>query len=402
MRVIVQPTTISQVVSLEVLLNYSALDEPADSLGIRQVLATTMLQGSSDGAAVLHRLTMAGGKLEGHVQQDAIEFSVIVPADGVGAGLSVLADVICRPALNDNGIRLAIAQSRARVGADLTNAVGIASWMSQQLLFLDHPYASRGAGFDSTLAALTPQLVRNAYHQHIVPGAVVLAVAGRCVDADTRVQVAALFSDWHGAEPPISPAMEPPTLPESRLELREAPVNNACVLLAFPVCGVMHPDFLALRVTDALLGGGAGSRLFRSVRDQQRLAYEVATSLPSQLAGSSFTLYALTSSSALDQTKTAMTDELVRLQTEPVSAADLQRAKAYLKGRYLLGHQYSAQYAFDLAWYEMIDAGIAYDRALPGKIDAITAADIQRVARTYFTNYYCIVIIPSAVDVTGK
>jgi len=124
----------------------------------------------------------------------------------------------------------------------------------------------------------------------------------------------------------------------------------------------------------------------------------VSTQFPSQRACSDFTIYALTESRLMEETKSTLVAELARLQTDPVTDEELQRAKAYVKGRSLLSHQYSAQYAFDLAWYELSGLGVKYDAALPQAIDAITAEDIQRVARQYFTHYYLVVVIPKVIE----
>ncbi len=143
--------------------------------------------------------------------------------------------------------------------------------------------------------------------------------------------------------------------------MRESTVKSTCVMLTFPACGVTHKNFLAMRLLDVLLGGGTQSRLFRHVREDQRLAYDTATDFPSQRQCSHFSVFALTDSSAMEETKTALLAELSELQVKPVSEDELQRAKAYLKGRYLLSHQYSAQHAFDLAWYELVGLGAGYE-----------------------------------------
>ncbi len=81
-RLIILPTTSSQVVSAEALIDYSALDEPDAQQGIRQVLLTSMLQGSQacDGNTIRRRLTAIGGSMQGHIHQEMLEFSVSVPA----------------------------------------------------------------------------------------------------------------------------------------------------------------------------------------------------------------------------------------------------------------------------------------------------------------------------------
>jgi len=398
LRLIVQPTTASGVVSVELLLDYSSLDEPPELQGIRQVLVSAMLQGSErvNGTAIRHKLTEVGGTLNGRVGVEMIEFTVTVPADALPIGLAALAEVVCRPQLSDEDIQAAVQRSQTLLGREPADARGSAELLSQYLLYGPHPFATGGLGWDFTVDQITPAAVRTAYRTYFSAENAIIAVAGRCSEEDVQAQVRANFGLWAGAPHPRRPLLEFPTLEASHLELRELPVRSTCIMMAFPVRGAKDEDFLTLRLIDSLLAGGTASRLFRSVREEKRLAYEVSSIFPTQQEGSIFSIYAITRNGFLEDTKAALVDEIVRLQTETVPAEELQRAKAYLKGRYLLSHQYSAQYAYDLAWYEMIGLGADFDRLLPAAIDAITADEIQRVARACFTHYYLIVVMPES------
>ena len=395
-RLLIVPTTSSQVVSAELLIDYSALDEPPAYQGIRQVLLTSMLQGSrdADGTLIHRRLTAVGGAMEGRVQQDMLELSVSMPANALPIGLSALKEVVCHPRLSDAAILAAVAQTRQMAAVAPVGAYETASLLSSQLLYAGHPFATRGLGTPDSLARLTPEVVRGAYQAYILPNASVLAIVGRCDKDAARNQAQALFGLWQDRPRPVRPAVSRPTLARSQLELREAAVTSTCVMLTFPVRGVTDKDFLTLRVIDALLSGGTGARLFQTLREERHLAYQVATDFPSQAACSHFSLYAVTDGAGMEETKAALAAELARLQTTPVGEDELQRAKAYLKGHYLLSHQYSAQYAFDLAWHELVGLGAGYDAGLAAAIDAVTPEDMQRVARNYFTRYYLVVIIP--------
>jgi len=398
LRLIVQPTTASGVVSVELLLDYSSIDEPPELQGIRQVLVTAMLRGSDrvNGTALRHTLTEVGGTLNGRVGVEMIEFTVTVPADALPIGLAALAEVVCRPQLSDEDIQAAIQRSQILLSREPADARGSAELLSQYLLYGPHPFATGGLGWDFTVEQINPTAVRAAYKRYFSADNAIIAVAGRCSEEDARSQVRANFGLWAGPPHPGRPLLEFPKLESSRLELRELPVRGTCIMLAFPVCGAKHEDFLTLRLIDSLLAGGTASRLFRSVREEKRLAYEVSSIFPTQREGSIFSIYAMARNGSLEDTKAALVDEIVRLQVETIPTEELQRAKAYLKGRYLLSHQYSAQHAYDLAWYEMIGLDADYDTRLPAAIDAITAEQIQRVARDWFTHYYLIVVIPES------
>ena len=395
-RLIVRPVTASGIVSAQLLLDYSALDEPEEMLGIRQVLAFSMLNGSAkaNGTTIRQKLTAVGGELTGRVHQEMLEFTATMPAESLPLGLAALAEVVCRPSLTDESIAAAVRRSQQLLQRDVDGPLGAAELLSRYYLYGAHPFATNGLGMDYTLELITPQAVRAAYQAYVIPANAVLAVVGRCATDAVQGQARANFGLWSGPAKRTRVKQIIPSLPASKLVLREMPVQTSCVMLTFPVCGARHADYLPLRLLDTVLSGGTGSRLFRTVREEKHLAYEVSTIFPALEAGTSFSLYALTRTGVLEETRAALVDELARLQTEPVTDEELKRARAFMKGRYLLSHQYSAQYAFDLAWYEIVGLGAGYDHRLLQAIDAVTPADIQRVARTYFTRYYLIAIIP--------
>lgn len=402
-RFLVLPTTASQIVSVELLLDCSAFDEPAEMQGLRHVLLTDLLQDLSPATLQARKVLDAiGGSLEGRVHQDMLEFTVTAPADALPEAIAALAATLRSPALSQAGLETALALCRRRVEIAPSGARDLAFLIADDLLYANHPYHTRGYGSTTTLTRITPDLVRQAAASYLSPSRGVLTVVGRCDVDTTRTLIRNAFSDWSGPTRPARRIVAPSALRASSLIFREAPVRSTCVMLAFPSPGADHADFLTLRVIDALLGGGSGARLFRTIREEKRLAYEVTTFFPSQAAAGTFSLYALTDHLYLEETKAALVAELARLQTEPVSGLELKRAKAYLKGRYLLSHQYSVQHAFDLGWYELLGLGVGYDDTLNTRIDAITERDVQRVARSYFTHYLLVVVVPQTVAHAGS
>lgn len=401
LRMIHVTTTATPLVSLEILVDCSALDEPMQVQGLRKVLLYSMLQGSqtADGATITRQLADVGGIMTGRVQQDSLEISVTVPASALPLALDSLQAILRHPQLSDLGIQAIISQAKREAAVMPTGTIDAAEWYANMLIYTGLPYATQGVGYPETIEQITPEFVRLAYRYFISPSNTVLAIAGPVTATEAQAQVIRTFGAWErGAPLGQRETISSPTLGTSQSILRELPVQSTGILLTFPVCGATQRDYLTLRVIDAVLSGGTGSRLFRSVREQQHLAYEVASRLTTQRNDNTFSLYALTYGRRLDDTRMALAAELSKLQTEAVTASELQRAKAYLKGKVLLSHQSGAQYAYDLCWDDMVGLGIDYDKQLPALIDAVTVGDIQRIARAYFTHYYLVAIVPQAID----
>lgn len=393
LRVVVQPISASPVVSVTALVDFSDLDVPPPYAGVRQVLLSALAQRPAEPGSARARLAAMGAMLQARQVADALEFTITVPADTLELALDAQAEWLRGPVPSAETVAMALVQTRRMQETDSGRAADTAKKRARALLYAEHPYYADGLGSPQSLEFITPELVRLAYREFVIPPATVIAVAGDADAARTRAAIATRFGDW-----PFRPRVPRddapmPALTASVLDVREAPVNSTCVMLTFPACGAEHADFLPLHVLDAVLSGGTGARLFRTIREEQQLAYEVATFYPSQRSSSAFSVYAVTNTQELEAMKHALVTELGRLQTEEISPEELARAQAYLKGRYQLSHQYSAQQAFDLAWSALLGTDLT-GPAFAAKIDAVTAADLQRVARDYFTRYYLVVVLP--------
>jgi zinc protease len=363
-----------------------------------------MLNGSQEfaGTEIRRKLATYGGVLSTRVNQDALEFTVRIPAGATRIALEMLGEIVCHPRLLDSDIDAGIDAAKRVIMSEPSSALVYAERISEAALYRIHPYASRGRGTYGGVSQLSGPIVRWAYQTYIVPRTTVMALVGRVKHEDVMPIVREVFGSWPGKPRPPRAPSEPPLLKRTDTLVYECPVRNTCVMLTFPVCGINDPDFLPLRLTECLLSGGTGARLFRAVREREQLAYEVSTRFPSQVACSHFSIYAITSNRHMEATRAAIVTELLRLQTESVPAAELQRAKAYLKSRYLLGHQFSSQYAYDLAWYVLQDFGLAFDTRYLADLEKITAADIQRVANSWFTRYLLTVTMPFSLDIHNQ
>jgi zinc protease len=84
--------------------------------------------------------------------------------------------------------------------------------------------------------------------------------------------------------------------------------------------------------------------------------------------------------------------EVARIRDEPVSAADLARAKGYLLGRYVMDRRINERLAWYLGFYEIEGVGRSYPERFRRTVEAVTIADVQRVARTYLASPTIVVL----------
>jgi predicted Zn-dependent peptidase len=126
------------------------------------------------------------------------------------------------------------------------------------------------------------------------------------------------------------------------------------------------------------------SRLFQSIREEQGLAYDIGSYFNSYYETGNLVVSAGVDPVHTQDTIRAIVSELTRLENEPVPDDELERIKAYVRGSILLGLEGTQQIASWLGSQECLYGHIREVDEVIAKVNAVTAQDIQRVARTCF------------------
>src|SRR3954468_14386374 len=265
--------------------------------------------------------------------------------------------------------------------------------------FTTHPYKHPTIGSMQDLEAASIEDVREFYQTYYVPENATLVIVG---DFDT-VQAKALIEQYFGRVPkaerpvPRDIPKEPPQLKEKRATI-EAPWPLPAVVGAYHITYDGHPDSYPLHIASKVLSDGQSSRIYQALVYDQQLA--VAAFGGANLIEDPNLFYAVaivqpghTPAQAID----ALIAQLERLKAEPISEHELQRTKNQFARDYILGRESNQQKALQLAHAVVIHRDIATAAGEFEIFQNITAADVQRVARAYFTadNRLVITIMPS-------
>jgi predicted Zn-dependent peptidase len=159
-----------------------------------------------------------------------------------------------------------------------------------------------------------------------------------------------------------------------------------------------HEDRYSSYVLNTVLGGSMSSRLFQNVREKRGLAYAVFSGLSSYRDAGQMTVYAGCANDAVGELIDVVVPELRRMKDEPLSEAELRRAKDHLKGSLMLNLESTSSRMSHLARQEMyFDRHFGLDETLQG-VEAVTQDDVQRVARDLFAADTLSATVLGAVD----
>ncbi len=275
--------------------------------------------------------------------------------------------------------------------------------------FRSHPYRHMVIGHEADLRAISRDDLFAHYQRYYVPNNAFITAVG---DFDAEVLLTRIERSFgsipSGSIPPVVRIAEPPRLADHRLTLRR-PAPTAYLRMAFPTPAARHPDTGALLVADAILSGakgmgfGGGGTMGRSSRLYRAL---VASGL-ARGAGSEFDLYLdpyllVVGVTALpgvepERIENVVDAELARLRDDLVSPEEMARAMKQVRAQYVYSADGVTNQAFWLGQMEIVDRHDRVDRFVDD-MAGVTAAEVQRVARTYLTPDSRIVgwLLPSA------
>lgn len=163
-------------------------------------------------------------------------------------------------------------------------------------------------------------------------------------------------------------------------DVREArDIEQLHAVISFNGITYHDPDYFAVSVLSTLLGGGMSSRLFQEVREKRGLVYSIYSYASAHSDGGQFGIYAGTDPQRIQELLPVVAQEMHKV-THSVSEAEVKRAKAQLRASILMAQESTMSRAEKLAYNLLMFNRIIPADEIQAKIEAVTAADITRIA----------------------
>jgi zinc protease len=374
--------------SVQLLLTGGGLDDPDNQHGLAMVTASLLREGTAKRTSrqIAEQLATLGGVFTAGASpssgETAIGFGGL--SEKADAIFAVAADIVRNPAFPAAELN----KYKSRFLSQLQQQRAQPEFAAQEE-FMRAVYGTHPGSYvvppEKVLTAMTrADLAR--YHQaHYVPNNGIVLAYGDFTLKSLVQQLERAFGDWpQGAAPKLSlPALKAPA--KARVLLVDRP---ASVQTSLWVGGLgierRSDDYFAVLVMNHILGGGPASRLFINLREDKGYTYGVY----SFFNGSRFPGVVLASTDV----RTPVTDgalhelmgELHRIGAEPVPEQELKNAKRALIGGFALSLDSPQTLISNLATQKIYNLSPDYWDTYPQRVEAITAADVQRVAKKYY------------------
>jgi zinc protease len=377
-------------VTVQVWYGVGSKDDPAGRSGFAHLFEHMMFKATRDmPAESMDRLTEdVGGMNNASTADDYTNYFEVIPSNDLERLLWAESERMSSLVVDEANFH----SEREVVKEELRQRVLAAPYGRFETLaipqnsFAVHPYKRPGIGNIADLDAATLEDVRAFHATYYRPDDAVLVVVGNFDQSQLDVWVDRYFGP---IKPPSAPlprvtAVEPPRTGPRTVTTYGPNVPLPAVAITWLGAAAGSTDAPALTVLDALLSTGDSSRLYDSVVYRQQLAESVFSSAElRQQPGLVYVGAIMAGGKTPDQGEAALLAEVARLRDAPVDAAELDKAKSQLIAGDLR-HRETVEgrgYALGYAYWVEGDAGRVDDDI--GKLQAVTAADVQRVARQY-------------------
>lgn len=391
LRVVSQAMPHARSVSVALFVGVGSRHEAATEAGLSHMVEHLVFKGTRgypEPGALSEAIEACGGTVNASTDRELTVYSARVPRSRADRAFEVVAELALRPLLRPADLAaekpVVVDEIRAYVDSPSDHVFAL----FDQLLFGDHPLGREIAGTPQSVRRTTHAEVERHWQRWYAPQHMVLAVAGAIDHATVRRTARGWFDRSTPAHKPVrsdgigvGPAPGPSPAGAVRVAFRRLAQGNLC--LGMPGVSRTHPDRWALDLLTAVLGDGMSSRLFVELRERRSLAYDIGTFAASYADCGTVGIHAGFDPAQASAIITAALEQLERVVQEPIPTVELDRARAYTRGRIELRLDESSAVAAWLGTGESLLPRILTVDEVVERLEAVTANDLLRVARRY-------------------
>jgi len=297
--------------------------------------------------------------------------------------LPLMADVLMHPSFSDAEIQRYKTRTRGALMQNRAQPSFLGQERLNKVVFGDHP-SSRVSATPAALDALTHDALVEFHKAHYVPDHAVLAISGDITIAQAKAKAEAAFGAWPKSGAPLSKPTNPAPLsgPSVSLIARPASVQTT-LLVGTQSIDRTDPDYDALTVANRILGGPE-ARLFEHLREQKGYTYGAGSSFSSSRTIGSWTASTDVNTDVTDPALTDLLDEIRQMRDTPVTEKELADHKRALIAGFARQLESANAVLSDFIDLYVYKLPADYWDKYPDRIQAVTSADVQRVAKKYW------------------
>jgi zinc protease len=358
--------------------------DPVGQEGLAQITARALTEGTAtrDGAALTLAAEVHGSSFDASADWDGAYVGFTAQREHVAAMLSLFAEVLRTPAFPARDVERLRAERLADIEQTESDPGALADERFLHFIYREGArFGVSAGGTRASVATIDAEACRRFHATNWQPSAATFIVTGDITTDDAILLLNDALGDWHGTAPARTIADDRGTEAAAAVHIiAKAGAPQSELRVGHVAVPRSHPDFFALTLMNAILGGLFNSRVNLNLREKNGYTYGASSGFDwRRLAGP----FVVSSAVQTDVTRAALEEimkELHRMRTEPVTPDELTLAQRYLAGVFPIRYETTGALGSALAAQVQYELPADYFATYRDRIRAVTAAEIQAAA----------------------
>ena len=370
-------------VTVSMVVEVGNVHEAQNQNGLADVVGNLMQEGTATRNAkqIAEEVARMGGTLSVSVSPNQTTIYGTALSEYGPELVRLMGDVLQKPAFPESEL--------ARIKNDLKRQMNLARSQPgtqaqtkfRAALYPNHPYGY-DLPSDKEIDAYTLEDIRRFYKEQFGAARTNVYVAGKFDEGAMKEAITSSLSNMErGPEPKINIAK--PVTKSDMIVIDRPGAPQSTIVFGLPVVDPSHPDYLALRVTNSLLGGSFGSRITRNIREDKGYTYSPYSNLSARYRVGDWSQVADVTTEHTGNSLKEIIYEMNRLRKEPPSEEELKGIKNYEAGLFVLRNSTPGGIISQLNFLDLHDLPDAFLTNQVENIHAITPQKVQQTAEKY-------------------
>jgi zinc protease len=371
-------------VTVNLIIKTGNVNEGPNEVWLADLTGELMKEGTTtmDFKTISRKVAAMGGEINIGVSSDQTSISGSVLSEFAADLIKIMADVVINPALPASEIDRLKSDLKRQLSVQKSRPQSQAIESFNSLIYKDHPYG-RTFPTQAMLDSYTIDMAKNFYEKNFGAERAVIYVVGKFDEDATQKAIEESFNNWKEGPAPEYPPVTPTKTDEiAMIDRADAPQTT--IILGLPTITPQHSDYVALQVTNSLLGGSFGSRITSNIRENKGYTYSPFSTIQNHKNTSVWYEQADVTSEHTGAALQEIAKEVKTLQAEAPPKTELEGIQNYMAGVFVLQNSTPAGIIGQLNFIDNHGLSDSYLTDRVKNIYAVTPEKVSAIAKEHF------------------
>jgi zinc protease len=376
-----------RVATVQIWVKTGSIDEKENEAGITHLIEHMIFKGteSRGPGEIAGNIEELGGKINAYTSYESTVYHATLPVRHWELAAEVLVDALCNSIFDEQELereKLVVLEEE-KMRSDNPAIKLFEGLMSTA--YSTHPYGLPIIGNSKQISAFKREDLKNYMARRYHPENLAVVLVGDISHERASEKIKDLFKLKQGKKP-VEPRVFPKEQEQKEVKFFnfEQDIKQAHIAMAFPTVCFSTPEAVILDVLSYILGSGETSRLYRKLRDELKIVYQISSSSFTPLEPGLLEITAALDTENINNVYSAVLEEIFKFKYHQVSTEELERAKLNIESNFIFGQERIEGKARILGSFEFLTGDPRHDNYLK-KLQSVTAEDIIEVAKKYFS-----------------